>query len=58
MHTILLLPVLNTASHDSIPRTNGEPLRNPSLLLGIWAAVGEENAPDDTQVFYRMKRNK
>jgi len=29
---------------DSIPKTDGEPLRNPKLLLGVWAAVGDENA--------------
>jgi len=44
MHIILLIFSLTTSSVDSIPKTVGEPLRNSRLLLGIWAAVGEENA--------------
>jgi hypothetical protein len=44
MSAFLLIFALITSKSDSIPKTDSEPLRNPRLLLGIWAAVGEENA--------------
>ena len=44
MNSFLLILTLMAGRTDSIPKMDGQPLRNPKLLLGIWAAVGDENA--------------
>ena len=36
--------VSHLSLHDTIPGVIEEPLHNPAILQGIWAAVGEDNA--------------
>jgi hypothetical protein len=53
---MIILSLCSSASHspgsslahhcrqDSIPKVIEQPLNNPAILQGIWAAVGEDNA--------------
>jgi hypothetical protein len=37
-------PSLQLPATDTVPAVIEEPLRNPAILQGIWAAFGEDNA--------------